>query len=252
MSSRARRCAAARRRPSRRRKVGLLVIPLFHVTACSASLMGSMVAGNTADLHAQMGHARGDARSSSASASRSPAACRPSPGRSSNIPTAAKYRSLQPRDDHLWRRAVGARAGAAHPGRVRRAARQWLGDDRDDGDGHRPFGEDYLNRPDSAGPPVAGLRPRRSWRRTASPSLPSARSASSGRSGPQIVNGYWNKPEATRRDLRRRLGPHRRPRPARRGRLPHHRRPRQGHDHPRRREHLFDRGRERPLRPSRR
>ena len=28
-------------------RVGLLVIPLFHVTACSASLMGSMVAGNT-------------------------------------------------------------------------------------------------------------------------------------------------------------------------------------------------------------
>jgi acyl-CoA synthetase (AMP-forming)/AMP-acid ligase II len=28
-------------------RIGLLVIPLFHVTACSASLMGSMVAGNT-------------------------------------------------------------------------------------------------------------------------------------------------------------------------------------------------------------
>src|SRR5207237_750547 len=27
-------------------RVGLLVIPLFHVTACSASLMGSLVAGN--------------------------------------------------------------------------------------------------------------------------------------------------------------------------------------------------------------
>ena len=81
-------------------------------------------------------------------------------------------------------------------------------------------GEDYLNRPDSAGPPVpvADLRISRGRRRR--PSFPPARSASSGRAGPQIVKGYWNKPEATRRDLRRRLGPHRRPRPPRRGRLP--------------------------------
>ena len=37
--------------------------------------------------------------------------------------------------------------------------------------------------------------------------------------GPMIVKGYWNKPEATARDLHRRLGPHRRPRAARRGGL---------------------------------
>ena len=51
-----------------------------------------------------------------------------------------------------------------------------------------------------------------------------------------------------RRDDRRRLAAHRRRRPPRRRRLPHARRPDQGHDHPRRREHLpqGDRERSRP------
>ena len=72
------------------------------------------------------------------------------------------------------------------------------------------------------------------------------------RSGANMA-GYWNLPEATREDdRRRRLAAHRRRRLHGRGRLPLHPRPHQGHDHLRRREHLSGRSRERDLRSSRR
>ena len=64
--------------------------------------------------------------------------------------------------------------------------------------------------------------------------------------GQNIVAGYWNKPEQTADDVRRRLAPHRRPGPRRRRRLLSDRRPRQGHGEPRRRERVLRRGRERP------
>ena len=47
--------------------------------------------------------------------------------------------------------------------------------------------------------------------------------------GPNVFAGYWRRPELTADGVhRRRLVPHRRPRPLRRRRLPHHRRPGQG------------------------
>ena len=61
--------------------------------------------------------------------------------------------------------------------------------------------------------------------------------------GPNVMLGYWNRPEATAERARRRLVPHGRPGADRRGRLPVHGRPRQGHDHHRRRERLLGRGR---------
>ena len=59
--------------------------------------------------------------------------------------------------------------------------------------------------------------------------------------GPNVMLGYWNRPDGAGR----RLVPDRRPRARRRRRLPLHGRPRQGHDHHRRRERLLRRGRER-------
>ena len=111
-------------------------------------------------------------------------------------------------------------------------------------------GEDYLNRPDSAGPPVP-VADLRIMSPDGARELPVGEVGELWAKGPQIVKGYWNKPEATAEtfvDGWVRTGDL--------ARLDEegfllHRRPGQGHGHPRRREHLFDRGRERPLRPSR-
>ena len=72
--------------------------------------------------------------------------------------------------------------------------------------------------------------------------------------GHNVMKGYWNQPEATaERDRRRRLVPHRRHRPRRRGRLLLHRRPQEGARHPRRLQRLPARDRGGPLRaPGRR
>ena len=102
-------------------------------------------------------------------------------------------------------------------------------------------GEDYENRPSSCGPaaPVCDLK-------IVGPdgdTLPPGEVGELWARGPNIVKGYWNKPEATRGDLRRWLGQDRRSGAPRRGRLLLHHRPRQGHADPRRREHLLHRGR---------
>ncbi len=63
--------------------------------------------------------------------------------------------------------------------------------------------------------------------------------------GPNVVQGYWNKPRGDGGDVRRRLAAHRRPRARGRRRAALHRRSQEGHDQPRRRERLLDRGRKR-------
>ncbi len=70
--------------------------------------------------------------------------------------------------------------------------------------------------------------------------------------GPNVVQGYWNKPRGDRRDVHRRLAAHRRSRARGRRRPAVHRRPQEGHDQPRRRERVLDRGRERARRRPRR
>ena len=65
--------------------------------------------------------------------------------------------------------------------------------------------------------------------------------------GPNIFQGYYKNEEATKETLERRLAAHRRPRPARRGRLPLHHRPQEGHHHHGgRQEHHAGQPRERP------
>ena len=61
--------------------------------------------------------------------------------------------------------------------------------------------------------------------------------------GSLVMAGYYKNPEATAEASRARLAPHRRHRLPRRRQLPLHRRPRQGHDHHRRLQRLFGRGR---------
>ena len=71
--------------------------------------------------------------------------------------------------------------------------------------------------------------------------------------GYSVMLGYWDEPEKTARgDRRGRLDAHGRPRHDGRRRLRQDRRPLQGHDHPRRREHLSARDRGVPLHAPRR
>ena len=56
--------------------------------------------------------------------------------------------------------------------------------------------------------------------------------------GNTVMKGYLKNPAATRRSVRRRLVPHRRPRGDASGRLCRDQGPREGHHHLRRREHL--------------
>ena len=140
--------------------------------------------GQHADLHAQMGSGRARWRSSSARRSMSTGGVPTIAWQLLEHPDRAQIRSLQPRGDRLWRRALRARTGQAHPRRIRRAARQWLGHDRDDGDGDAAIRrEDYLNRPTSAGPPVAVADLEIMRRRRRRPSCRRARSANCGRAG---------------------------------------------------------------------
>ena len=121
--------------------------------------------------------------------------------------------------------------------------------------------ESSLGRPRSSRARTPSTSPTRSVRRcppsTRASSTPTATSCRPGETGevliqgPIIMPGYWNKPEATAETVDRRLAAHRRHRPPRRRRLPLHHRPGEGHDHPRRREHLLRRDREPPRRAPR-
>ena len=107
--------------------------------------------------------------------------------------------------------------------------------------------DEAVERPDSVGRPVPTVRIRIAdelGRRAAR----SARPARCSSPGPTLMAGYWGKPEATAEAIRDGwlhtgdIGY------ARRRRLPLHHRPQEGHDHPRRREHLLRRDREPPRR----
>ncbi|KAI1692029.1 AMP-binding enzyme domain-containing protein [Ditylenchus destructor] len=115
-------------------------------------------------------------------------------------PRASQIRPLQPRDDRLWRRALGARAGQAHLHRIRRAARKG-GDDRDDGDVTQHSAEDYLNRPTSAGPPVP-VAELKIMDAEGEHELPVGEDGELWAKGPMIEEGYLNKPEETAESFR--------------------------------------------------
>ncbi|WP_423143140.1 class I adenylate-forming enzyme family protein [Parablastomonas sp. CN1-191] len=177
------------------RKVGLMVIPLFHVTACSASLMGVVAAGHTLVFMR-----RWDAGEALALIERERV------NLTGGVPTIA-WQLLEHPDrsqyDLSSLEVVSYGGAPSAPDLVRRI--------------HAEFGalpgngwgmtettatvtahtaEDYLNRPESAGPPVpvADLEIRGEDGETV---LATGEVGELWARGPMIVAGYWNKPEAT-------------------------------------------------------
>jgi len=173
----------------------LLVIPLFHVTACSASLMGSLVAGNTIifmrkwdTVHAmeiierEKVHATG------------------------GVPTIAWQLIEHPdrsKYDLSSLEAIAYGGAPSAPELVKRIYEEF-GALPGNGWGMTETmatvtshsSEDYLNRPTSAGPPVpvADLEIRDEDGVTL---LPVGTVGELWARGPMIVKGYWNQPEAT-------------------------------------------------------
>ena len=96
---------------------------------------------------------------------------------------------------------------------------------------------DRERKPGSIGTPDRGRRDAGRWT-TAGNEVPPGEVGEIAIRGHNIMKGYWQRPEATAAAISRRLVPHRRHRPGRRGRLLLHRRPEEGHDHPRRLQRL--------------
>jgi acyl-CoA synthetase (AMP-forming)/AMP-acid ligase II len=176
-------------------KVLLTVIPLFHVTACSATLMGAVAAGHTLIFMRKW-----DAVDAMKIIERERV------NMTGGVPTIA-WQLLEHPDranyDLSSLESIAYGGAPSAPELVRRIfeefgalpANGWgMTETMATVTGHSA--EDYLHRPDSAGPavPVADLQIRADDGKTL---LPPDIVGELWARGPMIVPGYWNKPEAT-------------------------------------------------------
>ncbi len=176
-------------------KVGLLVIPLFHVTACSASLMGTMAVG-----HTNIFMRKWDPLQAMEIIERERV------NLTGGVPTIA-WQILDHPERHrfdLSSLEMISYGGAPSAPELVRRIREEFGALPGNGWGMTETmatvtshaGEDYLNRPDSAGPPVP-VAELRIMSPDGTKELATGEVGELWAKGPQIVKGYWNKPEAT-------------------------------------------------------
>ena len=181
--------------PEPQAKVALVVIPLFHCTALSAMLMGTMVAGHTLVFMRKW-----DPLEAMAIIERERVQM------TGGVPTIAWQLLEHPERDRFDLSSLEVISYGGAPAAPELVRKIWEEFGALPGNGWgmtettatvtSHVGEDYLNRPDSAGPPVpvADLKIM---------SLDGVRELGVGEvgelwaRGPQIVKGYWNKPEAT-------------------------------------------------------
>ena len=191
-------CAFLRRGealPDPARKVGLMVIPLFHVTACSATLMGGIAAGNTLIfMH------KWDAVKAFEIIEREKV------NLTGGVPTIAWQLIEHParKDYDLTSIEAIAYGGAPAAPELVRRIREEFGALPGNGwgmtetmatvTGHSS--EDYLNRPDSCGPPVA-VADLKIMSEDGTAEMPTGEVGELWARGPMVVKGYWNNPEAT-------------------------------------------------------
>lgn len=181
--------------PEPQPKTGLLVIPLFHVTACSAVLMGTIASGSTMVLMHKWDTIRAfeliEAERINSTG---------------GVPTIAWQLIEHPdRDKYdlssLETIAYGGAPSA--PELVRKIASElksqpgngWgMTETTATVTGHAA--EDYLNRPTSCGPPVP-VSDLKIMDEAGEVEMPTGQVGELWARGPQIVLGYWNNPEAT-------------------------------------------------------
>ncbi|OJV31807.1 MULTISPECIES: AMP-binding protein [unclassified Sphingomonas] len=176
-------------------KVALTVIPLFHATALSAGLMGAMAAGSTTIYMRKFEPLRA-----------MEVIERERVNSTGGVPTIA-WQLLEHPERHrfdlssLEMMAYGGAPSA--PELVRKIASDlkalpangW-GMTETTATVTTHGAEDYLNRPESCGPPVA-VADLRIMDADGTRELPAGQIGELWARGPMIVKGYWNKPEAT-------------------------------------------------------
>ena len=191
-------CAVLRRGeplPEPQPKTGLTVIPLFHVTACSAGLMGNIAAGNT-----MVYMYKWDPVEAFKIIEREKVSS------TGGVPTIAWQLLEHPERKNYDLSSIEAIAygGASAAPELVRKIREVFGALPGNGwgmtetmatvTGHSS--EDYLNRPDSCGPPVA-VADLKIMSEDGSRELPTGEIGELWARGPMVVKGYWNNPEAT-------------------------------------------------------
>lgn len=192
-------CMAALRRgeapPEPAHKTTLTVIPLFHVTACSAGLMGMVAAGNTAIFMRRWDPVKAFEIIE-----------REKVNATGGVPTIAWQLIEHPDRDKYDLSSLEAIAygGAPSAPELVRKIREVFGALPGNGwgmtetmatvTGHSS--EDYLNRPTSCGPPVA-VADLKIMSEDGTSEMPVGEVGELWARGPMVVKGYWNKPEAT-------------------------------------------------------
>lgn len=181
--------------PEPQPKTALIVIPLFHCTALSAMLMGTMVAGHTIIFMRKW-----DPLEAMAIIERERVQM------TGGVPTIAWQLLEHPersRFDLSSLETISYGGAPAAPELVRKI-REEFGALPGNGWGMTEttatvtshVGEDYLNRPDSAGPPVP-ISDLKIMSPDGGEILPIGEVGELWARGPQIVKGYWNNPEAS-------------------------------------------------------
>ncbi len=176
-------------------KVMLTVIPLFHVTACNAGLMGAIFAG-----HSMVFMPKWDVVKAFQIIERERV------NTTGGVPTIAWQLIEHPDREKYDLSSLEAIAygGAPSAPDLVRKIRDVFGALPGNGWGMTETSatvtshsaEDYLNRPDSCGPPVA-VSDIKIMATDGSRELPVGEVGELWARGPQIVAGYWNNPEAT-------------------------------------------------------
>ena len=177
------------------RAVALLVIPLFHVTACSATMTGAMASGATM-IFMHKWHPEEAFRIIE----------RERVTLAGGVPTIAWQLIEHPAREKydLGSLKTISYGGAPSAPDLVRKIRDVMGALPGNGWGMTETmatvtshsAEDYLNRPDSCGPPVP-VSDIKIMAEDGSVELPIGAIGELWARGPQVVSGYWNKPAAT-------------------------------------------------------